>query len=401
MRRINPFGVFDMVNDFSRRQRAGFTLVELLVVIAIIGILVGLLLPAVQAAREAARRMSCSNNMKLIGLGVLNHESAYKRFPGSGQCGSTGSNTTVYQIHSTATQILPYIEQQTVFQMFDMTTLPTVAYGATTDAASGHLLVSATGALLHRNTKGRAFDDPAHPSGGLAAQTSIPSYVCPSTPLDTGTRDPLYRLGGWDYMFIDLSDIDSRVGSPTYGTRTSSSDPQIAQMRVQGMLDCDQSKMASTTDGTSNTLLCIEDAGRAHPNVSLFGALSTRNGPVAAPAFPVGTAAAATGTTGRHMWAWADPDSVTNGFSGPSNAIAPGSRLARFNNYQSPTGGPPECRWVVNNCGVNDEPFSFHGAGLNATFGDGSVRFLSANTDGVIAKWMVGRNDGTVYEVPE
>ncbi len=63
------------------RHRVGFTLVELLVVIAIIGILVGLLLPAVQAAREAARRMQCSNNLKQIALGLLNYESAHKKFP--------------------------------------------------------------------------------------------------------------------------------------------------------------------------------------------------------------------------------------------------------------------------------------------------------------------------------
>ncbi len=106
----------------SRRQR-GFTLVELLVVIAIIGVLVGLLLPAVQAAREAARRMSCSNNFKQIGLGLHNYHSAFNRLPQQ----RTGTQATqnwpvafsdtenVFQL-SFLVGILPFVEQQAVWE---------------------------------------------------------------------------------------------------------------------------------------------------------------------------------------------------------------------------------------------------------------------------------------------
>jgi prepilin-type processing-associated H-X9-DG protein len=89
---------------------------------------------------------------------------------------------------------------------------------------------------------------------------------------------------------------------------------------------------------------------------------------------------------------------VSNGYSGPSNAAAPGSKVARLNNYASPLGGPAECPWAVNNCGPNDEPFSFHSGGVNTTMGDGSVRFLADSIDGVVVKWLVGAEDGQTFD---
>lgn len=108
------------------RSRRGFTLVELLVVIAIIGVLVALLLPAVQAAREAARRTKCINNMKQMALGCMNHESTFKRLPvgmnimgnvnGDGSMGTWGESDVK---HTWAAYTLPYLEATVVFDTID------------------------------------------------------------------------------------------------------------------------------------------------------------------------------------------------------------------------------------------------------------------------------------------
>ena len=126
----------------NKRTRSAFTLVELLVVIAIIGILVGLSLPAVQAAREAARRMQCSNNLKQMGLALHNFESANKEFPPAGFRGS-GEGTW-------AVRLLPFLEQTAAYNQWDHTNI------------------------------GAYFRLGATPAEVAARQLQVPAYLCPS-----------------------------------------------------------------------------------------------------------------------------------------------------------------------------------------------------------------------------
>jgi prepilin-type N-terminal cleavage/methylation domain-containing protein len=130
---------------------SGFTLVELLVVIAIIGVLVALLLPAVQAAREAARRSQCTNNMKQTALGLLNYESAKEKIPG----GASYDDRSMAAADRTnwerwVVSVLPYIEQAQLFQQID--------------PKSPFKLLSTAGATRNKQ---------------LAATTVITSLICP------------------------------------------------------------------------------------------------------------------------------------------------------------------------------------------------------------------------------
>ena len=362
--------------------RRGFTLIELLVVIAIIAILIALLLPAVQQARESARRTQCKNNLKQLGLAVHNFESTYNKLPHPGQCDSTGGASTVYMTQSTPTLLLPYIEQANVYAQMDH---------QLTYAQMGTKTTPYTMTAVHPDSLGAVYHDPDYPNTVAAAKSQIDAFICPSTPIPSGTRSP-DRYGVWDYMFISVTDVEEQTGqTDPQGTRPTVTARRTAMTR-QGALSCEKKwGFGSITDGTSNTILCIEDAGRAHPNAGIFASLSTRPSPIAEGPAGVGIASGA-----RRMYAWADPDSGTNGLSGPSNAIAPASQQVAINQNRTPQGGPASCLWTQNNCGPNDEPFSWHIGGCQAVLADGSVRFLSDNIDWRILKWLAASQDGNV-----
>ena len=105
-------------SKMARLRKAAFTLIELLIVIAIIGILIGLLLPAVNSAREAARRLQCTNNLKQVGLALQAYHEARGSFPEGGSLSSFGGGSKYG--HSWWLHVLPHIEQSPLQDQFDL-----------------------------------------------------------------------------------------------------------------------------------------------------------------------------------------------------------------------------------------------------------------------------------------
>jgi prepilin-type N-terminal cleavage/methylation domain-containing protein/prepilin-type processing-associated H-X9-DG protein len=131
--------------DMASPRRVGFTLIELLVVIAIIAVLIALLLPAVQAAREAARRAQCVNNMKQLGLGLANYESANGTYPYGMARDNTGPNSLYspngyYVGSSVFIRMLPYLEQQPLANAYNYSLIPWVADNGTVNATGLNVL---------------------------------------------------------------------------------------------------------------------------------------------------------------------------------------------------------------------------------------------------------------------
>ncbi|MCC9642071.1 DUF1559 domain-containing protein [Rhodopirellula sp. JC740] len=199
-----------------RKSQSGFTLVELLVVIAIIGVLVGLLLPAVQSARAAARRMSCSNNVKQVSLAAHNYHSTFKRFPGIGDSISNG--------WSVQAQLLPYAEQAGLYDVIDF------------------------GAGLGRAASTAGFNPP----NDVAAATVVPFYNCPSDDVPA-KKTVTYTRGrnsySWEHAGLNYS---MNVGTGTDENVDMGS-------ATDGLFWVDsETRFRDILDGTSNTILVAE-----------------------------------------------------------------------------------------------------------------------------------------------
>jgi prepilin-type processing-associated H-X9-DG protein len=163
-------------------------------------------------------------------------------------------------------------------------------------------------------------------------------------------------------------------------------------MARQGALSCDGKTVIGITDGSSNTILVIEDAARTHP---ALGTRTESNRVV--PSLPANTADVVNNpingvANARRVSAWADPDAFGNGMSGPPAGPDYGRKV--FNQSNQAFGGPSTCPWTLNNCGPNDEPYGFHTGGVMAVFADGSVRFLNDSIQPLVAKALASGDGG-------
>ncbi len=327
----------------SKKRLSGFTLIELLVVIAIIAILIALLLPAVQQAREAARRSTCKNGLKQLGLALHNYHSTYKTFPPNPVCTTTENTGGRYKqswlAWSGIAMLLPYMDQTPVYQRI--------------------------------NWSYRWDSNVAGTVNNTMARTRIPALLCPSDP-GSGSNYTA-AMGPTSY---------SLSAGPATSWSTGASNPGFATFR-RG------SRVSDITDGSSNTIAAAEteiglNNGKWNPAITPL-AYYTVTG-VAAPAKSVyfATAADATALKTYYSTCLAKYKSGS-GWSGSYDEQGRwwASGRVYWGPWHTTLIGPnagPGCDSDTSTTTMNlKEPSSYHIGGAQVLLGDGSVRFISQN----------------------
>lgn len=318
-------------------KRKGFTLVELLVVIAIIGVLIALLLPAVQAAREAARRSQCSNNMRQMGIGLMNYESSVKKLPPSIVLNGSGNTVTWNGGWSVLARILPYMEQSNLFAHCD--------FGINKE----------------------------QPANQPAIRLNLPVYICPSM-INTEVSTHDYGRSGVTGYGVCMGDWFIWGGFGGQNNRSA-----FGPNRSRGLNEL--------TDGLSQSL-AISEVKSYQPTyicdnaqLSKINNLNSIPPPSAdylaiAPEYLGGCRLYALGHT-----EWSDGNCHATGFTTawPPNSV---------------TLGTPELSMDMDLQGANEEQGgptfgaitarSYHPQGINVMMVDGSVRFVNNGVNGII-----------------
>jgi prepilin-type N-terminal cleavage/methylation domain-containing protein len=324
-------------------MQRGFTLVELLVVIAIIGILVALLLPAVQAAREAARRMSCSNNLKQIGLAAHNYHDAQRQFP----MGTRAAGSNVYG-SSWTIALLPYFEQ---------------------------------GALYDKWLQAPGWSSGANQL--LVDKLVLNALRCPSSPLKKTIPVGNYQVMQTNY--IGISGCTAQSDSTTFTTSVTGVGVPFTETRkangtgivsAGGMFHPEGSTDfgSLSRDGTTNQIFFGEQSDYMRD--------SNNNQIEATSSYPNG-AFAGSNTLGI-------PGTITT-WQGACHAI---TTVRNAINYKKVDGAGASQGGL--NCGI----FSAHGGGAMICLGDDSVRFMTENLDMTMLFRLCTRDDGLVVQLP-
>lgn len=350
-----------------RRQRLGFTLIELLVVIAIIGVLIALLLPAIQAAREAARRSQCANNLHQLGLAIQNYHSDHGLFPPGmirGRVHGQTSNIDVWGSWSIQCFILPYLDQSEVYSRFNFALS---SYRTDTNTSPG------TGNGAGNST---------------AFGVRIAGFRCPSDAKENNWGTVIGRVKPGNNYLINYGDT-SRFS--TYSAQDSRGPFWNESNATIGLV----------TDGTANTIGWSERMTGTNVRSRSRNVADVFNSSPAWPSQPRAVVLMAAGTFDTYVQAC---DTYANSRVNTDNQRVHAGGLwnvghgtyAFFNTIHTPNSEHADC--LEGGCGEFDcngiySASSNHAGGVNVAYLDGKVAFVS-NSISREVWWAQGSRSG-------